>query len=85
MFFPLPEHFKAPGKFNKFSIEHYFRDEVHSRAAGRFHIVIELTSNRTLTAIFESETERNEVYRHFDRYMTDKDKVPQYDTFADEV
>lgn len=85
MFFPLPEQFKTPGKINKNSIERYFRDEVHSRAAGRFHIVLELASNRILTAVFEEERERDEVYRHFDRFMTEKDKVPQFDALPDEL
>lgn len=77
-FIVLPERFSYRGKVNSIAIESYRKDEVQARS-GRYRIVIELASNKALTAEFEDEAMRDKIFLLLDRHLTGKDKIPQYD------
>ncbi|MBL8672683.1 MAG: hypothetical protein JNK11_18640 [Alphaproteobacteria bacterium] len=83
-FFALPEQFKFAGKVNAMAVESIRKDVVQARA-GRFRIVIELASNKALAAEFEDEAMRDKVFMQLDRFLTGKDKLPQYDTLDGRV
>lgn len=77
-FFALPEAFQFPGKVSTSAVESFRKDEVQSRI-GRYRIIVELTSNKALAAAFDDEASRDKVFALLDRFLTGKDKVPQYD------
>ena len=83
-FFALPEQFKFAGKVNALQVESVRKDVVQARA-GRFRIVIELASNKALAAEFDDEAARDKVFAQLDRFLTGKDKLPQYDTMDGRV
>lgn len=79
-FIALPAAFNMTGKVNTASIERYYPEETSAKVAGRFRIVIDLTSNRSIAAEFDSADERDRVFDKFDRFLTGRDKIPQYDS-----
>jgi hypothetical protein len=77
-YFSLPEQFSFRGKISNLAVESYRKDEVQSRV-GRWRIVIELQSNKTITAAFDDEAARDKIFALLDRFLTGKDKIPQFD------
>jgi len=74
-----PEQFKFAGKVNALQVESIRKDVVQARA-GRFRIVVEMASNKLLAAEFDDEALRDKVFVQLDRFLTGKDKLPQYET-----
>lgn len=83
MFIPLPLAFNQGGKFNTAAIERYYKEETAAKASGRFRIVIDLLSNRSVAAEFDDEADRDSIYTQLDRLLTGKDKIPQYDALEE--
>lgn len=84
MFIPLPKEFQVTGKFNIQAIERYWPDEVKA-AAGRFRLIIELTSNKAFTAAFETREDRDRVYKQLDLFLTGRHKFLEYDVLEEDM
>jgi len=80
MFVELPLAFNLPGKISLNAIERYWKEDVAAKATGPYQIHVQLVSKTVYIAGFDDAGERDTVYAQFDRYLTGKDKAPQFDT-----
>ena len=80
MFVALPLQFQVPGRVNLDQIERFWKENISHQAKRPFQIHVKFASNVVFIAEFDDESERDTVFKHMDRFFTNKDKAPLYDT-----
>ncbi|MEM6491697.1 MAG: hypothetical protein AAF684_07355 [Pseudomonadota bacterium] len=80
MFVALPIQFNVPGRINLDQVERYWKEDISHQAKRPFQMSVKFVSGVVFIADFDNATERDGVYNHMDRFFTNKDKSPLYDT-----
>ena len=80
MFFSLPIEFGLRGRVNREMIERVYPEEISGKTQGHFRIVLHMASNSPYTAEFNDQESRDKVFTQLERFLTGRDKVPQFDS-----